>query len=57
MQNLSTKALSLKSQWLLEDRNFFNKYRKDKKAMEVVNALAEMIARFDTQAKEHLFSC
>ena len=57
MQNISTKALAVKSEWLLEDKRFFHKYRKDKKAMQVINALAEMIARFDSQSGKHLFSC
>jgi len=37
MQNISTRALEVKFQWLLEDQKFFNKYRKDKKAMQVIN--------------------
>lgn len=55
--NMSVQALVLKSEWLIEDQKFFNKYRKDKKAMQVVNALAEMIARFDSERREQLFSC
>lgn len=57
MQIISKQASLLKSQWLLEDQIFFNKYRHDDEAMQVINALAEMIARFDSQPREQLFSC
>ncbi|MDX9970702.1 MAG: hypothetical protein RBS56_02230 [Candidatus Gracilibacteria bacterium] len=57
MKKISKQAISIKSEWLLEDQTFFNTYRKDKKAMQVINALAEMIARFDSQPREQLFSC
>ncbi len=57
MQNISTQALKVKSQWLLEDQKFFTKYRKDKKAMQIINALAEMIASFEFKPKEPIFSC
>lgn len=57
MQIISQKALVLKSEWLENDQKFFNKYRTDKKAMQVINALAEMIVRFDSQSAEPQFSC
>ena len=57
MQIISQQALVLKSEWLEQDQRFFNKYRKDKKAMQVINALAEMIATYDSQQREIQFSC
>lgn len=51
MKKLSYKALSLKSKWLEEDQTFFMKYQKDKKTMQIVNALAEMIATYDSQSR------
>lgn len=57
MQIISKKALVLKSAWLQEDQRFFSKYHKDIKAMQIINALAEMIVTYDSQQREIQFSC
>ena len=41
---LSTKALFLRNIWENERPVFYRKMRKDQKAMEIINALAEMCA-------------
>ena len=57
MAVISQNAEHIKIKWLLEDRKFFNKYGKDQKAMQIINALVEMIANFESQSREHIFSC
>ena len=54
---LSQSSLSLLIEWQKSDKAFFRKYRKDKKAMEIVAALAELIATYDEKSKSPLFYC
>lgn len=55
MNHLSNKAQLLKAQWLKEDRKFYRKYHSDKNTMQVVNALAELIANFNKPKQETIF--
>jgi hypothetical protein len=54
---LSPSSLSLLIEWQQSDKAFFRKYRKDKKAMEIIAALAELIATYDEKSKSPLFYC
>lgn len=54
---LSPSSLSLLIEWQKSDKAFFRKYRKDKKAMEIIAALAELIANYDEKSKTPLFYC
>lgn len=54
---LSPSSLSLLIEWQQSDKAFFRKYRKDKKAMEIIAALAELIANYDEKSKTPLFYC
>ena len=42
--SLSSKALLLRQLWQQEKPEFYQKIQKDYKAIEIINALAEMIA-------------
>jgi hypothetical protein len=50
--NLSHESLSLLAQWQRTDRKFFRKHSADPKAMEIVAALAEMIATYEAQVRK-----
>ena len=54
---LSPSSLSLLIEWQQSDKAFFRKYRKDKRAMEVIAALAQLIANYDEKSKSPLFYC
>lgn len=54
---LSPTSLSLLIEWQQSDKVFFRKYRKDKKAMEIIAALAELIVNYDEKSKTPLFYC
>jgi hypothetical protein len=55
--NLSPSSLSLLATWQQMDKKFFCKYKKDKKAMEIIAWLAEFIATYDDKQKTTLFYC
>ncbi len=50
--NLSPQSLSLLAQWQRADRKFFRKHSADPKAMEIVAALAELIATYEICSQE-----
>ncbi len=54
---LSPSSLSLLATWQQMDKKFFCKYKKDKKAMEIIAGLAEFIATYDEKSKTTLFYC
>lgn len=51
-QTLSPASLALLANWKRTDKRFFRKYRKDERTMEIVAALAEMIANYETQIQK-----
>jgi hypothetical protein len=55
--SITPSTLSLLIEWQKSDKAFFRKYRKDKKAMEIIAALAELIATYDEKSKSPLFYC
>lgn len=57
-QTLSPTSIALLANWKRTDKRFFRKYRKDERTMEIVAALAEMIANYETRLqKPTLFYC
>ena len=53
-QTISPSAYILRKQWEREDKKLFRKFRKQEGVMEVINALAEMIAQAEKGVKREL---
>lgn len=55
---LSPASLTFLANWKRTDRKFFRKYMKDTRTMEIVAALAELIATYETRStRTTLFYC
>ena len=53
--HLSPSAYRLRQQWETEDAPRFEKFREDEGSMQVINALAEMIAQAQAGSKIKTF--
>ncbi|MCX6807353.1 MAG: hypothetical protein NTZ80_00895 [Patescibacteria group bacterium] len=49
LQKLSLSAYLLLRSWEKEDKRLFRKFRQQEGAMEIINALAEMIAQAESE--------
>ncbi len=58
IRKLSPSAYVLRKQWEREDKKLFVKFRKDERKIQIINALAEMLAKLEMgKGDQILFHC
>lgn len=58
IRTLSPSAYVLRKQWEREDKKLFAEFLKDEGKIQVINALAEMLMRFEMGKRDQiLFHC
>lgn len=55
---LSLSAYKLRKTWEQEDKKIFGRFKKDERALQVINALAEILVRLESGKSEEInFHC